>query len=349
MMIKITSCRIIGQHYQSTRKEMKKSMKSPMKTIKKFTMTTVLSTCLISSFVTPAFAAIDVNSLQNKIGNELQAEFHVTEADVVDTVKLSWDVAALNTALERYDLLKDEEKTVTYFVSPGADNDDDVTVSVLLKLPTATANALRSLTVNGTPIASSFSESGYNYYALNEGLAVAAGSRAISDTFDISFSQAAAADAPFSASLIAVKEVVPAVKTEAPGTDGGFWPTSFSAGETTTAQFFYYPQPGAVNGTAVIKLGDGITSFDVAHSSFTDYASGTRTDLTAYWDADSKTLTLPISVEWIRECYITLTDAVFHTTPGDYSVTVAVDQDGAGAAYSISDEVSVSLPINGRN
>jgi hypothetical protein len=348
-MTKITSCRISRHHHQSTRRGMKKSMKSPMKTIKKFTMITVLSTCLISSSVTPAFAAVDSSSLQSKIGNELQAEFHVTEADVVDTVKLSWDVGALNTALERYDLLKDEEKSVTYYVSSGADNDDDLTVSVLLKLPTATANALRSLTVEGTPITSSFSESGYSYYALNEGLAVAVGSTAISDSFNISFNQAAPEGSPFGASLIAVKESVSAIKTEAPAEDGNFWPLTFQAGETATAQLFYYPQPGAINGTAVIKLGDGITSFDMAHSSFTDYASGTRWDLTAYWDADSKTLTLPISVESIRECYITLTDAVFNTTPGDYSVTVAVDQDGAGAAYSISDEVSVSLKIQGWN
>ncbi|WP_168123451.1 hypothetical protein [Paenibacillus sp. HB172176] len=313
---------------------------------KKVWLTTALSTCMISSFVTPAYAGATSGPLDNMIGNELPAVFNVTAPDVEDTVILSWDTAALNTALESYDLIQDEAKTITYYVSPGADNDDDLSVTILLKLPETSAAAVDSIEVDDNTIESSFSDNGFDYYELNEGLAIGMNDTAYSDTFDITFNDVSNGT-PFSASLVAIKESTPALKTEMPG-EGNFWPLSFINGETKTATLYYYPAAGADNGTAVIQLGEGITGFDAATSSYTDYETGTHTDLTNFWDEATKTLTIPISVpaNSPRECYITLQNAVFNSTPGTYSVSIKVDSDGAGTAYSESDEYTMDYQIN---
>lgn len=176
--------------------------------MKKMLFSTVLSACLFMSLMTPAFAGVDASILLNQIGNELQAEFTVTEADVEDTVVISWDNEALDLDLESYDLTKDKQKMIFYYVSPGAENDDDLTVSILLKMPQASADALSVIEDDDDePINVLFTEAGYVYYLLEEGLTVETDASPRTRAFEIAFKDVSAVDLPFEASLIAIKEV----------------------------------------------------------------------------------------------------------------------------------------------
>lgn len=338
-------------------------MKLLKKSFKKNTVTAFISVCLVSSFATIAVAAINANLLNNRIGNELQASFSVI--DPVDTVVLSWDEEAMNTALGSYNLTKDAAQTVTYYVSPGADNDSDLTLNVLLKVPAASADALQSLKVEGEEIASAFHEDGFDYYVLKEGLEVESSEASYSDTFEIAFSQATAEGSSFSASLIAVKEEeeeeeeVTGEKTVTPSLSSFYKvpynpssSLSYWTGESNlSTKLFFYPAEATTGGVAVVKLGDGITALDIAASSYTYYGTPTITDLTDYYDASTHTLTLPVTVpSFPRECYLDLVGLSFNHTAGDYSISLAVDQDGEGTDYSISDEaiktISIQMPPN---
>jgi len=180
------------------------------KAFKKAAITTVLSVGLISSFVTPAFADLDSTILNNKIGNELQAQFKVSDDNAVeDTVLLTWE--GLATGLKSFDLAKDEEKTVTYEVTPGSNNKGIVIVSILLKVPTpsATATALGEVKVGGTAISSSFTDGGFDYYLLNGNQVVDPSVGLVSKTFDISFNQLSPVGTPFEATLLAIKNDLP--------------------------------------------------------------------------------------------------------------------------------------------
>jgi|GEM_PF-4511169 len=327
-------------------------MKLEQKKLKRIGVTTAFSALLLTSIAVPSFAAKE--AAIKTVSNELPVAFNVV--DFEDTVVLSWDTQ-LDTNLKTYDVKKDQSQTVVYYVSPGDENDDDLIVDVLLKVPTDVAGSITSISVDGDVIESLYTQDNFEYYLLNQELDVTVGAEIYSDDFAITFDKTTAANTPFTASLVAVQEAVdepdpePIVnQTPMPHEDGNFWPLAFNAYSTADANFYFYPQAGADNGTAVIKLGDGIVSFDVANSSYTDYATGTHMDLTNYYNAATNTLTLPISVpQFPLECYLTLKDTVFNTQAGDYTVTVAVDQDGEGTEYSISDEREFTLTLNPNN
>lgn len=341
--------------------EHKRGMGREMKVLKtrfkKNTVAVFLSVGLVGSCASLAFAAIDTNLLNRQVGNELPARFNVLAP--VDSLVLSWDAAALDTTLGSYDLVKDKAHTVTYYVSPAEDNIDDLTVDVLLKVDSASANALQTLQVDGDAISSAFTEDGYNYYVLKEGLEIEASDLAFSDTFDITFNQASTSNAPFAASLIAVKEEEEeqeetGLKTETPQLSS-FYKEPYNpqtsmqywAGETTqNMKLFFYPAEETTDGVAVIKLGDGIASLDIATSSLTVPGSPVVTDLTSYWDAATKTLTLPITVpSFPRECYLDLKGLIFSSTTGDYTMSLTMDQDGAGTEYAVSDADTKTITI----
>jgi hypothetical protein len=325
-------------------KGMDKKMKRVLQMFKKVAVTTVLSTCLIASMVTPAFAGVDANSLSNKIGNELVANFSITDA--VDTVTLSWDEQAQDIALKSYSLAKDATQTVTYYVKPGADNDDDLKVSVLMKVPSVSDAMISSIQIAGSTISLAFTEGVYSYYVLKEELDVAVGAAAYSGTFDIAFNQANSL--PLPVSLIAVKEGAPAgIKTAAPSSGAISPVTSYVVGQQADASISFTPANEMIltsGMTVVVKL-NGIETLNAAGSLFN--AGGTMiSDLTSYWNAQTKTLTLPINAPMLGIYFISLKDAVFSSTPGSYEIKVSIDRDSAGTAYTISDEFSIPLTIN---
>lgn len=239
-------------------------MISPRKYLKKLAMATALAGCLFGSFASAAFAAVDAGSLNNQVGNELQASFNVTEA-VENTVVISWDAAGLNLGLDNYDLIKNETKTITYYVSPGANNDDDLTVSVLLKAPLSSYMYVQSVEVEGALVQNGFVDGDHIYYVLKEGLEVEVASMAYIGNFDIAFNTASTGG-PFSASLIAVKEGLKStpsfVFTDSEFSDGQYESLRFDADGSVPPADWYsgltvsYSKDGGQTYTAINWVDD---------------------------------------------------------------------------------------------
>ncbi|MDF2651681.1 MAG: hypothetical protein K0Q73_7486 [Paenibacillus sp.] len=70
--------------------------------------------------------------------------------------------ASVSIALKSYSLAKDATQTVTNYVKPGAGNDDDLKVSVLLKVPSVSNALISSVQAAGNTISLAFSEGGYS-------------------------------------------------------------------------------------------------------------------------------------------------------------------------------------------
>lgn len=319
-------------------------MKNVPQMFKKVAVTTVLSTCLVGSMVSSAFASVTAGNLGNKVGNELLANFTITDA--VDTVVLSWDQAALEKDPKSYTLAKGSSQTVTYHVKPGAENDDDLTVSVLLKVPTLNASAIGSLKAGGNTLSLAFTDGGYSYYILKEGLDVAVGAASQSGTFDIAFSQVSSL-LPHQISLIAINENAPApvgIKSLTPTLGLISHPNLNPEQQVQASITFNTALPLGMTGTAVVKL-DGIESFDVAGSTISS-GGVPISNLTSYWNAQTKTLTFPASQMLALPTIITLKDAKASSTAGSYSIKASIDFDGVGTLYSPSDELSIPFVIN---
>ncbi|WP_138754486.1 hypothetical protein [Paenibacillus sinopodophylli] len=302
-----------------------------------------LSACLAVSAAPSAYAGGASSLLDNQIGNELQAEFQVTaDVDAEDTVVLSWDSAALQLDKQTFNMSKDVEKEVTYYVSPGVENDDDLTVSVLLKIPTSYASAVDSLSVDGNDV-NSFVDGSNTYYLIKQGLEVDSDSSALTDAFDITFKAVSLPNTPFTASLLAVDETPGPEKSSVSGSLQKDDPAQhrdmilyLSSNTLTTA----------TTGTLVVNLGEMTPNFsDGEIDGFLATDKKRIALLEEYYDAATHTFTIPVDMEaGDRLSVLRLNYPTYSMVPNS-QITFKYDQDGDGTAYSFSDEANVRYTV----
>jgi uncharacterized protein YneR len=309
---------------------------------KKLYVSAAVSACLVLSAVPSAYAGPG-SLLDNRIGNELEAEFNVTTvADVQDTVVLSWDSSAMQLDKKSYDLTKDNSKEIEYFISPGAENDDDLTVSVLLEIPTAAASSVEL--EEGTD---SFVEGDYTYYYIDQGLEVNAGDAADSNEFDITFKAVSPQNAPFTAKLLALNETPAPPAPVKTSLSGYLQSTNLNQNQT---MYFYLNSPAqavATQGTVVVNIGGITPVFSDGQIDGFLYTETTGIPLLAeYYDAATHTFTIPVELEagnflnGFRLNYPT-----YPMTPNS-EIKVTYDLDGDGTAYTVSDEVKATYSVN---
>ncbi|MBP2110330.1 MULTISPECIES: hypothetical protein [Paenibacillus] len=309
-------------------------MQELKKTRKKLYISAAVSACLVLGAVPSAYAGPG-SLLDNRIGNELEAEFNVTAVNAEDTVVLSWDSSALKLDKKAYDLTKDTSKEIEYFISPGAENDDNLKVSVLLEIPTAAAGAVE---LDNRP--ESFVEGNYTYYYIDKGLEVNVGDAADSNEFDITFKAVSPQNAPFTAKLLAVKEVKPAQKTTF---SGNLQEPNPYQHRDMIMYLSSAPATAASTGTFVINIGEMTPNFSDGQYDGFLYTDKKGIPLLAeYYDAAAHTFTIPVelaagdSLEVFRLNYPT-----YSLTPNS-QMTAKFDQDGEETVYTFSDEVKVT-------
>lgn len=304
-----------------------------------------VTACLAVGVAPSAYAGAPNPQLNNQIGNELPAEFNVTEVvDAEDTVVLSWDAAALQLDKQTFDVTKDVEKEVAYYVSPGSENDDDLTVSVLLKIPTTYAAAVDELSVDGSA-ASSFVEGSYTYYTIKQGLEVDFDGSALTDTFDITFNTASLPNTPFTASLLAIDENPGPEKSYISGHLQETSPTPYRD------MIMYLSSPvttAPVTGTLVVNLGDMTPHLsDGVYEGFLVTDKDKRVALLPeYYDAATHTFTIPIEMEAGDKLSLFRVNSPTYSMTPNSKITFKFDQDGDGNAYSFSDDLTATYTVS---